>query len=445
MGESIINGEASGTPEELVSDDVPDLKEVHGTYVLIDDTWRWGIPITKILTGVFEEYDSIEEIHVMHSPTADSPIDNYIYIRIPERSSQEKLDFYPPIGNILFNLIGEGTCRHGNIIVVLDVMNDIEYSEGKLRTTVYRDTSAENGGEPRSLEAGVRILKKKLRMVCPVCGEEYGSTSSHLTPQGECRKTQEVTQMSDVEVGILQAGLEEDVGFCYIFRSWGVPSVAKEGDTVVVDEEETEVVDIGTEDGTVEMVLKNGKTVEWDGSGGPQTEDGECDAMLYVTDKEIPGRMVEELRGDRSAELLNIYTTLEFLIPLAGSPKQEPEIGFVHRLQLVGEETTRDDGRIHIEIYETEGYCFVHHRISYPDLEPKPDVERYKSREPVREFSSLEDALDYVIQKDELRAKKRMLGSITYELNGTISNVIGELEEEQLNSKATRYTGANII
>jgi hypothetical protein len=166
---------------------------------------------------------------------------------------------------------------------------------------------------------------------------------------------------------------------------------------------------------------------------------------IFITDKEMVNRMAEKLRGERSEELLDIYVTLKFKIPLPGTPSQEPEIGFVHRLQSDDVNNTSDDGRIHIEIYEDEGHYFVYHRLGYPDSEPH--VARNKSRELVRTFGSLDNAVDYVIQKSEFHDKRRTMGyeNIVYELDNTISDITGVSNIKELSDKTKRYVTSNKI
>jgi hypothetical protein len=107
-----------------------------------------------------------------------------IYLRVSEGCSKKTLDYYPPEEIMWLDYGDSEFWRINYVDVVLEPIDDTEYVEGEGGTTIYRSESAENGGEPRALEDGLRRLGKKLCNICPICGTESGSAGSHLAKMG---------------------------------------------------------------------------------------------------------------------------------------------------------------------------------------------------------------------------------------------------------------------
>jgi hypothetical protein len=189
VDKKIINGDGINEPGEAVSDRVPEIEVGYpDTTVSIND--GWGIPIPQLARGFFEDYDNIEEIHIIHHPSIDALMRQVIYLRVSEDCSKKTLDYYPPEGIMWLDYGDSEFWRINYVDVVLEPIDDTEYVEGEGGTTIYRSESAENGGEPRALEDGLRRLGKKLCNICPICGTEFGSAGSHLTKMGDCRSSQ---------------------------------------------------------------------------------------------------------------------------------------------------------------------------------------------------------------------------------------------------------------
>jgi hypothetical protein len=198
--------------------------------------------------------------------------------------------------------------------------------------------------------------------------------------------------MSEIEVNV-----EECVGVYYVFKSWTAMAVAQKGDSILVNENETEVEGVNDNAGDIELILTNGRTVGEKDIYHAEGGESQCDVELLLTDKEVPQRMANDLRGERSGELLDLYIDLKFNIPLVGSPTQEPDFYLMFR--------PVSHRSVLIEVYEASGCYFINYRDEYKNKQPEDG--RFDSDESGISFVSTEEVCEYLLGEVKHRVNKK--------------------------------------
>jgi hypothetical protein len=147
-----------------------------------------NIQIEFLIEKIKNRFDDIAEIHVEH-PTFPDGSQLIVIVHSGEAESFEQHLDLTSADEVTIN-----TGEANPLSLPFDMMATYQgpgHIQGSGGTTVYMAEDVE-GAEPRELDTGIEILRKKLAGMCPICEEEVKLLDHYTRKSPSCREAERV-------------------------------------------------------------------------------------------------------------------------------------------------------------------------------------------------------------------------------------------------------------
>jgi hypothetical protein len=144
------------------------------------------VSIEEAIDRIFDHYDHIAEVFVEHLPNDREANKLNLVVHTGEADSLEDSleEGVLPERYVSVDIEGKE-----NLVLPFSVRSTVG-GVGHIEpegTTVYTSSSV-IGGSPIGLEKGLSILRQKLSLTCPVCGDDVEEIRDHFRAEPECRR-----------------------------------------------------------------------------------------------------------------------------------------------------------------------------------------------------------------------------------------------------------------